>query len=324
MLIVGKDEVRKVITMREAIEAVKRGFILFSQKKAIVPLRVPVKLDNNTVLFMPGAILEDKSVGVKVVSVCPFNPQKGLPLINAAVLILDGETGIPQALIEGSAVTAVRTGAAGGAAAEVLSREDSKVALIIGAGVQGRVQLEALSVVRKIELAYVYDIDTSKAENYAREMSERLSLKVKAVKDYESVIPEADIIVTATTSKEPVLMGKYIKEGVHINAIGSYAPEMKELDVEVLKKASVIAVDSKEAVLEESGEIIEAIRVGVVEEKDIIEIGEILAKVNLGRREKSDITVFKTVGIAVEDLVVGKLIYEKARDTGIGTEVKDF
>lgn len=324
LLIIGKDDVRKAITMREAIEAVKRGFVLFSQGKAVVPLRVPIKLDNNIVLFMPGAVLEDKSVGVKVVSVCPFNSQRGLPLINAAILIVDGETGLPQALIEGSSVTAIRTGAAGGAAAEVLSREDSKVVLIIGAGVQGRVQLEALSVIRDIELAYVYDIDISRSENYAREMSGKLNLKVEAVKDYISIVPEADIIVTATTSKEPVLMGKYVKEGVHINAIGSYTPEMRELDVEVFKRASVIAVDSKEAVLEESGEIIEALRSYIIKRESICEIGEVLAGTIPGRIDRNDITVFKTVGVAIEDIVVGKLIYDKAKHMGIGTEVKGF
>ncbi|MCS7233708.1 MAG: ornithine cyclodeaminase family protein [Synergistetes bacterium] len=324
MLVITRDDVRKVITMRDAIEAVKRGFALFSQSKAIIPLRVSIKLGDNATLFMPGATLEDKCAGVKVVSVCPFNPQRGLPLINAAVLIIDGETGVPQALIEGSTVTTIRTGAAGGAAAEALSNEDSKVALVIGAGVQGRIQIEALSEVRDIELVYVYDIDTLKAEIYAKEMTDKMRLKVMAVRDYESVIPEADVIITATTSNKPVLRGKYIKEGVHINAIGSYTPDMKELDIEVFKRASVVAVDSKEAVLEEAGEVIEALREAVLKKEDIVEIGEILAGVKAGRRSKEEITVFKTVGIAVEDVVVGKLIYERAKEKGVGIEIKDF
>ncbi|MDK2872184.1 MAG: hypothetical protein PWQ16_1536 [bacterium] len=324
MLVIGREDVQKAITMRDAIEAIKRGFILFSQRKAVVPLRVPIKLRENTILFMPGALLEDKSVGVKAVSVCPGNPERGLPLINAVVLLIDGETGRPQALIDGNIITTIRTGAAGGAAAEILARRDSKIALIIGAGVQGRIQLEALKTVRDIELAYVYDINDRKAEKYASEMAERLNTEVKAVKDYEKIISEADIIVTATTSKDPVLKGNLLKKGAHINAIGSYTPEMKELDVDTFSRASMIAVDSKDAVLEEAGEIIEALRRGIIREDALIELGEILSNTELGRKDESEITVFKTVGIAVEDIVVGKLVYERALEKGIGVEVKNF
>ncbi|KUK13595.1 MAG: Ornithine cyclodeaminase [bacterium 42_11] len=324
MLVIGREDVQKAITMRDAIEAIKRGFILFSQRKAVVPLRVPIKLRENTILFMPGALLEDKSVGVKAVSVCPGNPERGLPLINAVVLLIDGETGRPQALIDGNIITTIRTGAAGGAAAEILARRDSKIALIIGAGVQGRIQLEALKTVRDIELAYVYDINDRKAEKYASEMAERLNTEVKAVKDYEKIISEADIIVTATTSKDPVLKGNLLKKGAHINAIGSYTPEMKELDVDTFSRASIIAVDSKDAVLEEAGEIIEALRRGIIREDALIELGEILSNTELGRKDESEITVFKTVGIAVEDIVVGKLVYERALEKGIGVEVKNF
>jgi len=324
LLVIGREDVQKAITMRDAIEAIKRGFILFSQRKAVVPLRVPIKLRENTILFMPGALLEDKSVGVKAVSVCPGNPERGLPLINAVVLLIDGETGRPQALIDGNIITTIRTGAAGGAAAEILARRDSKIALIIGAGVQGRIQLEALKTVRDIELAYVYDINDRKAEKYASEMAERLNTEVKAVKDYEKIISEADIIVTATTSKDPVLKGNLLKKGAHINAIGSYTPEMKELDVDTFSRASIIAVDSKDAVLEEAGEIIEALRRGIIREDALIELGEILSNTELGRKDESEITVFKTVGIAVEDIVVGKLVYERALEKGIGVEVKNF
>ena len=324
MLIITKADIKKVITMKDAIDAVKSGFSAFSSGKAVVPLRVPIKLNDNIVLFMPGALTQEKSVGVKAVSVCPGNIKKGLPLIYAAVLMLDGETGIPLALIEGGYITALRTGAAGGAAADVLARKDARVAMVFGAGVQGRSQLEALCAVRDIELAYVYDIDAEKARKYEAEMREKLGIDIKFVKDYDSVLPEADVVITATPSKEPFLKGKLLKEGAHVNAIGSHALDMKELDTEVFRRASVIAVDSKDAVLAEAGDLIDALNASVFKKEDMVELGEILLGKAEGRKSDSDITIFKTVGIAVEDVVVGKLIYERAREKGVGTEIRGF
>lgn len=325
MLIISRGDIEKVINMRDAIEAVKRGFTALSAGKALVPLRVPIKIGEDVTLFMPGALVDDRIIGVKVVSVYPKNTSKGLPLIHAAILIIDGSNGIPTALIEGGYVTAIRTGAAGGAAAEALSRKNSEIAFVFGAGVQGRSQLEALCTVRNIKLCYVYDIDFQKAKAFEVEMKEKLHIEVKAIKDFEKLLPEADIIVTATTAKEPFLKGELVKDGTHINAIGSHTPEMGEIDIDVFKKSSIVVVDSREAVLKEAGEIINAIKASVIKEEDLIELGEVISDpYTKGRKSDSDVTLFKTVGIAVEDIVVGKLVYERAIEKGVGTEIKGF
>jgi len=324
LLIIRKSDIEKAITMSDAIKAIRRGFATFSKGRAIVPLRIPISIEKNTVLFMPGALTDEKKVGIKVVSVYPQNIESNLPLIHAAILLIDGEKGIPKALIEGGYVTAIRTGAAGGVAADLLARKDAEVAFVFGAGVQGRSQLEALCAVRNIKLAYVYDIDSTKAKIYETEMKEKLGIEVRFVKNYERFIPEADIIVTATPSREPFLKGELLKEGVHINAIGSHTTDMSELDTSVFKRASIIAVDSKEAVLKEAGEVINAIKASVIREKDLIEIGEIINDPSKSRKHEREITIFKTVGIAIEDVVVGELIYEKAKEKSVGIEIKDF
>lgn len=324
MLILTADEIRKVLPMKDAIEAMKQAYASLSDGKAEVPLRsrLPVPPHDGLTLFMPAFVNDKKSqaLAVKVVSVFPRNPQHNLPLIFAAVLVLDASTGKPVALLEGSTLTAIRTGAASGLATAILSRSDSRVAAIFGAGAQARTQLEATCTVRTIEQVWVYDADLERAEAFVAELAGLGSIprNLHIAKTSEEAIHEADIICTATTSMSPVFDDAKLKPGVHINAIGSYTPEMQEIPSETVGRAHIV-VDSISATLAETGDLVIPIRSGLIKTEDVnTELGEILLGRKPGRKSADEITFFKSVGIAVQDAMAAQVALENAQKLGLG------
>ncbi len=327
LLLLSAEEVRKALPMAEAIEIVKGAFAQLSTGKANVPLRtqLPVEKHEGVTLFMPAYLSESDALGAKVVSVFPRNLEKGLPTIFAVVIVVDSETGCPVALMDGTYLTALRTGAASGAATDLLARKDAKVAAIFGAGVQARTQLLAVCTVRKIEKVWVYDIVRERAEAYAAEMKgfAPIPSDIKVASTPKEAVQEADVICTATTSSTPVFNGEDLKPGVHINAIGSFTPKMQEVDEVTIRRANKIVVDSRSACLAEAGDLIIPISKGVISEKDIYaELGEIAAGLKPGREKDDEITYFKSVGNAVQDVSVAKRVLEKARELGLGKEVE--
>lgn len=325
--IISGDIVRKVVSMSQAIVAVREAYIQLSTGRAVLPLRiqVPVKKHNGITLFMPAYLSESKALGAKIVSVFPGNARKRLPTIFAAVIVVDSETGQPQALIDGSYLTALRTGAASGVATELLSRPDSRAVAIIGAGIQARTQLEAVCTVRKIEKVRVYDCLLERAHAFVEEMKARGSLipeNITAVDSPAHAVSEADIICAATTSSSPVFVDKDLSPGVHINGVGSYIPEMQEIPPETVVRAKVV-VDSRTACLEEAGDLIIPIKEGLIDEGHIhAEIGEIAVGKVSGRESEDEITFFKSVGLAVQDVAVAELVWQKARERGLGLDVE--
>jgi ornithine cyclodeaminase/alanine dehydrogenase len=272
---------------------------------------------------MPAYLGKMGSLSTKIVTVFEKNLEKNMPTIMATIILNDSETGAPLAIMDGTLVTAMRTGAVCGVATKYLARKDSETVGIFGAGVQARTQLMAMCVVRDIKKAFVHDVVKERAESFAREMSKILKIPVEVCKPRE-LVAQSDIIVTATTSKTPVFNGSWVKTGTHLNLIGSFKPDVREVDEVVIKKAKIV-VDQKSAALEEAGDIIIPLRVGIIAEKDIYaELGELAAGLKPGRTSDFEITLFKSVGLGIQDCAAAWLAYTRAREKGVGVEIELF
>ena len=326
MLILNASEVRKALPMTAAIEAMKSAYAALSSGKAEVPLRIqlPVPPQEGVSLIMPAFVSAgDEALAIKIVSVFPKNRAMGLPMINAAVLVLNPKTGIPQAILEGGALTAIRTGAASGAATDILARPDSKTAAIFGAGVQGRTQLEAVCSARSIETAWIFDVDSAQAAAFIAEIAGQGAIPddLRVALTPEDALAEADIICAATTATSPVFPDQAIKPGAHINGVGSYTLEMIEIPPETAGRAKVF-VDSRQTALEEAGELAAAISQGLLLPGDLTELGNVVNGKIPGRENAEQITFFKSVGVAVQDALAAQLALENAREMGLGQEVE--
>ena len=329
MLILNAENVRKALPMNEAIEAMKTAYAALSSGTAVVPLRTRLPIPNSEALslFMPAFVTsqEGDALAIKVVSLFPTNPVRGLAYIQAAVLVLDPETGRAIALLEGSTLTAIRTGAAGGAAIDLLARKDSKVVAIFGSGAQGRTQLEAACTARPIETAFIFGGTAGKVQSFAAEMKGKgnITQDIRVAGSAREAIENADIICTATTSSRPVFDDRDVRPGTHISAVGSYTPDMQEVPAETLQRAKIF-VDSRSASMEEAGDLIQPIRAGLFDETHICgELGEVVSGQLPGRSSPEEITYFKSVGIAVQDVMAAQVALTNARKMNLGTEV-DF
>jgi ornithine cyclodeaminase/alanine dehydrogenase-like protein (mu-crystallin family) len=303
------EEILRKVTMADAIRAVREALAELSTGRTLVPDRTSLEIPGRrtTALVMPAYLPRAGRIGVKLISLCEDNPAKGLPLAQAVTVVMDAENGTPLAVLDASYLTALRTGAASGIATDILARRDARVAAIFGAGVQGRTQLEAVAAVRAIRKAFVFDIDPRAAAEFARDMGARLKLDVVPASSSEA-LREADIVSTATTSATPVFSDGDLKPGVHINAIGSYKPHVREIPGETVRRARVF-VDQLRACLEEAGDLIIPLRQGLFGENHVrAEIGEVLAGLKPGRGSDDEVTLFKSVGNAVLDLAVATLV----------------
>ncbi len=325
MRIISKEDVENSLTMREAIEVVREAFIELSNDTAEVPPRIHLSIErlNGTTLVMPSYLGEADALACKIVSVFPKNSALDLPVIHGLVVLLDAENGKPLAVIEGASLTALRTGAASGLATDLLARKDAKTLAVFGAGVQSKTQIEGVCVVRDIEKIWVYDQRIGNSQNFVTEMRNQVNAKLIVAESATECVSQAAIICTATTSQQPVFDGNNLRDGTHINGIGSFTSQMREVDFATLKKASKIVVDSRENCLKEAGELVQAIEQNAISETDIYgEIGEIASGLKTGRENKNEITFFKSVGNAVQDAAIAKEIYQVSRKKSFGLEVE--
>lgn len=326
MLLISREDILKVFTMRDAIEADKKAFVSHYKGMSDVPLRTNFSLKDGQSLFMSAYAKDINACGVKIVSVYPENSNKGLPAVPATMVLLDGETGLVSAIIEGTTLTQMRTGAIAGAATELLSREDSTVGALFGTGGQAASQLEALLTVRPLKEVRVFDIDIDRSQAFVdaqKALSERFNAKIRVAKSPDEAVEDADVITAVTTSRHPVFDGKKIKEGAHVNGVGAYTPEMQELDSALIERADKIFVDNKEAVLAEAGDFIIPTREGKFSEDRIHgELGALIENDVKGRESNSEITLFKTVGFATLDVVAAYTIYQRAKEAGVGQEIR--
>ena len=316
--ILSADDVRACVDMPAAIDAMREAFGALSAQEATVPIRLALETEHGVSLFMPAHLRESGDAGAKIVSVNPGNAALGLPAIHAVVLVLDVLTGRPTALMDGTWLTALRTGAVGGLAADLLSRADAKTVALFGAGVQARTQLEAVRCVREITEVRVVSPSGGSADRLAAEVS---GIRAVRVDDPSEAIRGADIIIAATNSFTPVFDGSKVEPGTHVTGVGSYTLDMREVDTALVQRARVI-VDQREAVMEEAGDIVGPIRDGVVDESIIVgEIGEVVLGRVPGRTADSEITFFKSVGNAVQDVAVAARVLRVAESEGRGLVV---
>ena len=308
------NDVKAALPMPKAIEAMKQAYIQFSTGQSTVPLRAHIPTEKGVTLLMPAFLHGSRNLGIKIISIYEDNPKLNLPTISATVMVLDPETGFPLALMDGSSLTAIRTGAGGGAAADVLARKDAKNVALFGAGVQARTQLQAVLAVRDIEQVSIIDHFEEAAQRLADDVATwPKAPKVILGQTPSKAVQDADIVLTATTSPTPLFDGNDLKPGAHVTGIGSFTPDKREIDENTVRRALVV-VDSREACLSEAGDII------IPKVAIDAEIGEILNGDKPGRQNDEQITFFKSVGIAVQDTLAAAVVYSEAVEKGLGTE----
>jgi ornithine cyclodeaminase len=323
--VLNAQQVRAALPMPDAIRAMKDAFRQFSAGQAEVPLRSRLEIPESggVSLFMPAYLHGTHELAVKAVSVFPRNAELGQPTIHAVVLVFHWQTGAPAALLEGATLTALRTGAASGAATDLLSRPDSAVLAVFGSGAQARTQVEAVCCTRPVGEVRIFSIDRDGAERMMDEMQGRLDSPARLLLagSPAQAVAGADIICTATTSSTPVFPDAALSAGTHINAIGAFTPEMQEIDPATVARARLF-VDSRKAALAEAGDLILPMRAGLISEAAIeAELGELVAGSRTGRLTREEITLFKSVGLAVQDAVAAGVIVRRAEEEGLGTVI---
>jgi ornithine cyclodeaminase len=323
--ILTANDVREALPMPDAIDAMRKAFGLLADGQAEVPLRTAVEIPNHdaVTLFMPAYLHVGNRMGSKIVSVFPHNGELNLPTIHAVVVLINAATGEPQALLEGSALTAIRTGAVSGLATDLLARPDASTAAIIGAGVQARTQLEAICCVRSIQHVRVYSRTRARAERFADEMAGQGPIPsfIEVMDSAHDAAHQADIICAATPASQPLIGVNDVKPGAHVNAIGSFRPDMCEVDPELIRNTCVV-VDQREAALNEAGELIACLEQGLLQASDLIELGELVNGAQPARSDDAQITFFKSVGLAIQDIAAGQQAYTMALQKKLGTSIQ--
>jgi alanine dehydrogenase len=314
------SDVRKVLGMGEVMEAVEAAFHEHGLGNVQMPPKIYLYFPEyaGDLRAMPAYIPSLKAAGVKVVNVHPGNPNKALPTVMAVVILNDPTTGAPIALLNGTYLTDMRTGAAGGIAARYLAREDSVVVGIIGAGRQARTQLMALSEIMGIETVKVSSRTRESCNRFKQDMEKFIcgDIVVTSVKD----ACDSDILVTTTPARGPIVKDEWIEPGTHINAIGADAKGKEELDPQLLKRSKIVVDDIAQAV--HSGEVNVPIEKGIISKEDIYcQLGEIIAGLKSGREDDSEITIFDSTGLAIQDIAVAHLAFSKAKFKGLGVKI---
>lgn len=313
MLFLSDHDISKLISMNETIETVENAFKEYAKGNVILPPRSTIMIPefNGSISFMPSYLSKVGAQATKIISIYPENRKKGLPTTVAWLIVNDPETGMIKAFFDASYITAMRTGAITGVAAKHLAPIDASVLAIFGAGVQGRTQTWAACTVRDIEKVYIYDLFKEARNKFALEMTKKLGIPVIAVDNGRIAVKDADIVLTATTSSKPVFKRGWIKDKVHISAIGAFYPDWREIDTQTIVE-SKLYIDDYESIMKEAGDILIPINEGAITEGHIYaELKELVSGNKEGRTPSDGITVFKSVGIAIQDSSVANLVLEK-------------
>ncbi len=325
MLLLSRQDVQSLLTMKDAIRAVEEAFKQFALGNIEMPIRSSISIEQNKgiMLTMPAYIAGDmNALGQKTVTVYAENPsRKNLPTILAMVQLLDPETGECLAVMDGAFLTAMRTGAASGVATKYLARTNSSTVAVFGAGVQAETQLEAMAEVRRIKAAKVFDTVTQRVIQYCERMSKRLKIDVEQGTSPRDTLRGADIVICASTSRVPLFNGEWLELGMHVNGIGSHTPDTREIDTTAVRRAKVI-VDSLQVALREAGDLIIPIAERAISFEHIwSELGDVVLGRKKGRTSDQEITLFKSVGLAIQDISTALIVYNKAIEQNKGTRV---
>jgi ornithine cyclodeaminase/alanine dehydrogenase-like protein (mu-crystallin family) len=323
LIYLSADDVRRALPMTDAIAAMREAFAQLSSGQVTLPNRqcMPASDGQGDALVMSCQSTAHGMYSLKAVTVFPDNSRHGLPTIQALVVLTDGATGAHLAILEGASLTAIRTGAASGLATDLLARPDATSVAVFGAGVQARTQLEAVCCVRDIRRASVFDSNAENAEQFAAEMAESLGLPVERADTPASNLADADVVCAATPSTVPVFADSELPAGAHVNAVGAYQPDVAEIPAAVVCRARVV-VDHRASALEEAGDLLQPLRQGLIQQSHFsTELGELVLGRSPGRRREDEITLFKSVGVAIQDLCAAAKACENARRLDLGVQL---
>jgi len=328
ILVLSDKEVLELLPMKECIAVMREALIALADGKAEQPLRTIIRPpDAKGVMglmpaYMSGGITDHQAAfGLKAICVFPGNPANGKDAHQGAVLLFSADTGELLAMMNASAITAIRTAAVSGVATDLLATPGACNLAIIGSGVQARSHLRAMSEVRSIKRCRIASRHFEHAQKFAEELRQKFSFALEPVETIEAALDTADLIVTATTAVEPIVRREWIAAGAHLNVVGSSTPKAREVDSETMAAASLF-VDRRESTINEAGDYLLATRDGVIGPDHIRgEIGQILNGTKPGRTSPEEITLFKSLGIAIEDLFAAEYLYRKARERNLGTQV---
>ena len=323
MLVLSKSDVMSLIDMNECISVVENAFKEYGDGKAYIPKGTLVPTEDGISFYMPSYLKASKALTCKIVTVYRNNPKKSeSPVVVSKIFVQDVNTGAIKCIMDGEYISGMGTGAASAVATKYLSRNTESMTLgIFGSGIQARNQLIAVACVRKISKVYIYSANKKNAVNFIEEMSKKYKFEFLLAKNAEELTANSDIICTATTSANPVFNGSNLKPGTHINSVGSCKPNTRELDSETIIN-SIFIGDSKESVLKEAGDFLIPLKKGeITKEHFFADLGEITTGKKRGRLRKNEITVFKSLGLAIQDTAAAKFVYDKAVKLGIGEKV---
>ncbi len=327
--VLAAADIRRALTAPEAVDAMRIGFGELSGGTATVPVRGHLESARGLMLTMPAVLGNHGALGTKVVSVFPDNPLRGAPMVQDAVLVLDAETGRARALLDGASLTEMRTAAGRALATELLAPRAADVLTVFGAGAQGRSNVELLARTRRLREVRIMSRSGASAERLVARLSEAADTLtpedrsgpppvLRAVRDAPEALDGASLVVTATSSTRPVFDGRDLEPGAHVNAVGSYRPDMQELDADVVRRARVV-VDQREAALAEAGDLVVPLKAGLIG-RDIVdaELGEIVNGTAAGGRGDHDFTVFESVGNAAQDIAIAQAAVASTERVGLG------
>jgi ornithine cyclodeaminase len=323
MLIINRSQVRELLPMTDCIAAVAGALGSLARGEGRQPLRRGMFTpDGSGILaLMPGFVDSPPALGVKVIAVFEHEPDSELESHQGGVMLFDPDDGRPMALMEAGSITEIRTAAASAVATDRLARADAETIAILGTGIQARSHVEAMLAVREVRRIRIWGRTAATARRLADEMACLWGAEVEAVSDVTSAIRGADIVCTTTSAVEPILPGRLLEPGMHINAVGASVPAYRELDTEVVVRSKLFT-DRRESLLAEAGEYRLAIEEGAISDDHVeAEIGEILTGDHPGRTSDDEITLFRSLGLAVEDVASARLIYQRAVERGIGTRI---
>jgi ornithine cyclodeaminase/alanine dehydrogenase-like protein (mu-crystallin family) len=315
MLLIDQASVRRLLPMAACIEAMEGVFRRIAENRVLMPLRTVIMLPEGRGAFaaMPAVLQDPPGMGIKVISVYPANHGTQYDSHQGAVLLFESEHGSPVALMDASSITAIRTAAASAVATRLLAREKAHTLALLGTGVQAATHLEAMQCVRPIERVRVWSRSREHAAAFAEREGGRRNLRITVADSAHDAVRGADIVCTVTSSRTPVLRGDWLEPGMHINAVGASTRATRELDGAAMSRCRIYA-DRRESLVNEAGDFLMAREEGFVKDESVVgEIGDLVAQRVPGREKDSDITLFKSLGLAAEDVASAQLIYETAQ-----------
>jgi ornithine cyclodeaminase/alanine dehydrogenase-like protein (mu-crystallin family) len=326
VLVLSAGDVTKLMPMRECIGVMREALAALARGEAMMPLRLVMRFPEGFLGVMPGQVSpgngRDGALGLKAVSVFPGNAARGLDTHQGTVLLLESDTGRLSAVMDGGAITAIRTAAVSGVATDLLARPDAAELAILGAGVQARTHLDAIASVRKLHRVRVWSRNPDHASELVAQQREHHDFSLEAATTAEEALRDADIVATVTASATPVLQREWLKAGAHINAVGSSTPGAREVDTQTMAAARLI-VDRRESALKEAGDLLIPMREGALTADHIqAELGEVIIGTRPGRQAADQLTLFKSLGLAVEDVASAAYLAREARAKGVGQTVR--